>query len=1008
MARHFTFLTFLLFFNAVAYAQDMQRYNSYSYNVNEGLLQSTISEIAFDRDNFCWISFPNGLQKFDGVNFTNIPVQPGLPDDKFVRFFRTNSGDLLLSHPGGISRYVINSNRFVLVYKNQLPVTTPPQFMGQDGNIVYSCSETGRITAMDSRNFTVLTEKIAGITAFASGNGPVIKFSDNIINHRIGILANYKLYLWDLQQQQLVDSSASLPNISYYLLRLKNENELLYYTYKQSNALQLYSFTEKKTTPLFVAGKDEKKIHRCHIYKWQNKQLLSFNNQLFETDSTLQVLKSELVNLQNMPVAGNIGIAKIKEDNYGNLWLQTVSGGIKKINQNKHPLQYYGTQNKEANNIMCLLPDKANNRVLAGTVGNGLLVFDTLQHLIKHIKTLPGQSVPFTTNVIIKREDGEYLLFINGEKKIWQLTTNTESFSSINITTSIAAEKSGIHYFGNFLFQDKNRVIAQTQGRIYKVALAARQASEHEFTRAYTMSGLMYNDKVITHAGDALIFLDTATFSVLKTVPFPNTGYVRCFAKDRNGYIYIGSNKGIFKTDAEGNILSHLDKTDGLPDECIYAMAIDAAGMLWCSSNRGIFRINRDNSILHLRKEDGLQNNEFNTNTAAVAADGMLFFGGTNGISSFYPAAIKAIPDKIQILLTGISFNNRALYPDTAISTIDEIELSHDKNSLSFDFIAMGPDNPDAYVYQYQMEGIDKEWIQANKVQTIHYLLQPGKYVLKIYAASAFDQNAKALRQISITIQPPYWRTWWFRLLVSAACVSLLIWLVKLYDRNKYQKKLAELESERKIQLERERISRDLHDNIGAYANAVIYNTELLQKEQDAGERRELMNDLRFASKDIITSLRETIWALKKESYTAADCLLRIRNFVQPFGRYYQHIIFTVTGDAPPHMNLHCTHALNLVRIVQEAVSNAIKHSGATTVTVSSRTENGRWSITVSDNGKGFNKENSDQEYEGNGLSNMQQRAKDSGFELYIDSGAANGTAVTVLLQQGTPHSIYS
>lgn len=1000
MARHFTFIIFLLFFNAVAYAQAIQRYNCYSYNVNEGLLQSTISEIAFDRDNFCWISFPNGLQKFDGVNFTNIPVQPGLPDDKFVRFFRTNNGDLLLSHSGGISRYVINSNRFVQVYTDSSAAAFPSQFIGQDGNIIYSCSETGRITAMDSRSFTVLFHTMASIAAVASGNGPVIKFSDNIIHHRVGILANYKLYLWDLQQQQLVDSSASLPNISYYLLRLKNENELLYHNYKQGNALQLYSFAEKKARPLFVSGKDEKKIHRCHIYKWQNKQLLSFNNQVFETDSTLQVLKNELVNLQNMPVAGNIGIAKIKEDNHGNLWLQTVSGGIKKINPNKHPLQYYGTQNKEGNNIMCLLPDKANNRVLAGTVGNGLLVFDTLQHLIKHIRTLPGHLQPFTANVIVKKENGDYLLFVNGEKKIWQLSKNLASVSSTRITTSLPAEKSGIQYFGNLLFQDKNTVIAQAQGRIYKVRVGEMQVSEHEFTRAYTMSGIMYANTVITHAGDELIFLDTATFTAVKKVPFPNTGYVRCFAKDRQGHIYIGSNKGIFKTDAEGKILLHLDKTDGLPDECIYAMAIDEAGMLWCSSNRGIFRINSDNSILHLRKEDGLQDNEFNTNTAAVAADGMLFFGGTNGISSFYPSAIKAIPQKIQILLTGISFNNRALYQDTAISTIKEIELPHDKNSLSFDFIAMGPDNPDAYVYQYQMEGIDKEWIQANKVQTVHYLLQPGKYLLKIYAATAFDHNAKALRQLSITIHPPYWRTWWFRLLVSAACVVLLIWLVKLYDRNKYQKKLAELESERKIQLERERISRDLHDNIGAYANAVIYNTELLQKEQEAVERRELMNDLRFASKDIITSLRETIWALKKENYTAADCLLRIRNFVQPFGRYYEHIFFTVNGDAPPHMNLHCTHALNLVRIVQEAVSNAIKHSGASTVTVSSSTENSRWKIVVADNGKGFDKENIDQQYEGNGLSNMQQRAKDSNFELYIDSVQASGTTITVLLQQ--------
>lgn len=66
------------------------------------------------------------------------------------------------------------------------------------------------------------------------------------------------------------------------------------------------------------------------------------------------------------------------------------------------------------------------------------------------------------------------------------------------------------------------------------------------------------------------------------------------------------------------------------------------------------------------------------------------------------------------------------------------------------------------------------------------------------------------------------------------------------------------------MRLERERISRDLHDSIGAYANAVLYKSELLQQEENVNERNDLIKDLRFASKDIITSLRETIWALKK------------------------------------------------------------------------------------------------------------------------------------------------
>ena len=198
------------------------------------------------------------------------------------------------------------------------------------------------------------------------------------------------------------------------------------------------------------------------------------------------------------------------------------------------------------------------------------------------------------------------------------------------------------------------------------------------------------------------------------------------------------------------------------------------------------------------------------------------------------------------------------------------------------------------------------------------------------------------------------------------------------------------------MQLERERISRDLHDSIGAYANAVLYNTELLEQEKEIQLRTELMKDLKFASKDIITSLRETIWALKKDTYTASECLLRIRNFMQPFSRYYPNIQFKVEGHAPERKILHYTEALNLVRMVQEAVTNAIKHAEATQISVSSNPSPDLWEVSITDNGQGFNKESIMKSAAGNGLVNLQQRAKDSGFDLSIQTTPGNGTSIRI------------
>lgn len=360
-------------------------------------------------------------------------------------------------------------------------------------------------------------------------------------------------------------------------------------------------------------------------------------------------LGPEIVNFQNQPIGGNAAIAKLVEDNFGNICLSTVTAGIKKIIKNNYPVRYYGTLKKDDNNtILSIFPDKKNNRILAGTSGNGLLVFDTLQRLVKHIPSVPGDSTALSFNCIIKDNKGNYILFSNSNDKVWMLSADLSDVRQFP-ASSMSGQKLGIDYFGNPIYQDEKMAITQSQGRLYRTNFASSTCTQHEFTTSYTMSGLYYHGTIISHANDELIFLDAATFKELKKLPFKNTGAVRCFARDVTGNIFMGSNKGIFKIDSTGKMLSHLAKENGLPDECIYAMTLDEEGALWCSSNKGIFKVKSDNSILQLKKEDGLQENEFNTNVVAKAADGEVFFGGVNGLSSFYPSAISSFEEKDKI-----------------------------------------------------------------------------------------------------------------------------------------------------------------------------------------------------------------------------------------------------------------------------------------------------------------------------------------------------------------------
>ncbi len=969
-----------------AFAQAVSRYNSFSYSVNEGLLQTTISDIEIDKNNYCWISFPNGIQKFDGNSFINIPVQPGLPDDKYAKFFRCTNGDLLISHSLGISKYNSETDNFSLVYKPHISYDQTPVFIGAVQDTIYVYDEMGVIRAFDCASFKPLYEFKTNLPGSSFNTEQRPQFSSNIINHKAAMKIGSIVYLFDLREKKIIDQSVIESLIYSYTLRLKSEHEVLYYNHRIKNALQCWNFITKSNTQLPIQGKDEILINRSVIFPWQNKMLISFNNRLFETDSTLQVLRSELVNFQNEPVAGNAGIHKITEDNFGNLYLQTVNSGIRKITRNNYPIRYFGSLELKENNILSVLPDKKNNRILTGGIG-GLFIFDTLQRLIKQVITAPGVNRKFVPNGIIKAGDGGYIIFASGFNSAFHLDKDLVMLTPVSISSSFTPGKTHVEYFGNVLMNDGTKAIFQSQDKLYRIRFAGTTISEHQFSVAYIVGGLWYNNMIISHGMNELIFLDAGTFKEIKKIPFSEGAGIRCFTLDDSGSIYMGSNKGIFKIDTSGKILMRWNKTTGLPDECIYAMRFDKNGALWCSSNKGIFRIDKDGNLLQLTKQDGLQENEFNSNVMAVAEDGELYFGGINGVSSFHPHAIRSFDEKINLLFTAIKANNEPVSQKTAIYNIEKINLPHWQNSLSFDFVAMGNNNPDQYIYQYRFKGRDKEWEQNNGLQTIHYSLSPGKYNLQLYASRQFDQNADPMKELVIIIHPPFWKSWWFRSIVALLLFVAVSYFINQRNKARYNRRLQQIENETRLEKERHRISKDLHDSLGAYANAVLYNTELLEKENSEPKRIELIGDLKFASKDIITSLRETVWALKKEQYSAEECLVRIRNFVQPLTRYYQHIHFEIEGDAPASLVLHYAKALNVVRIVQEAVANSIKHASAKTIRITSvAIPDNKWNLSIQDDGAGFNVNELKDSEKGNGLDNMEHRAAEAGFVFSVQS----------------------
>ena len=241
---------------------------------------------------------------------------------------------------------------------------------------------------------------------------------------------------------------------------------------------------------------------------------------------------------------------------------------------------------------------------------------------------------------------------------------------------------------------------------------------------------------------------------------------------------------------------------------------------------------------------------------------------------------------------------------------------------------------------------------------------------------------------------------WLFGSALFVVMAAIIIWLVfKNNNRKQKIKMQLALGEEKRIaaqsiidaeEHERKRIAADLHDNIGAYASAIRADVEKITDNGIEKNNTSLQN-LQQHSQEIINSLRDTIWVLNKENITLTGISDRIKNYLNKLRPSYTHIQFHITEEIKNDARISSQHALNIFRIVQEAIHNALKHSNASNITININSAESIL-VKIADDGKGMS--NTAVNTEGNGLINMKARAKEAGMHLDIITQANEGTSL--------------
>ncbi len=265
-------------------------------------------------------------------------------------------------------------------------------------------------------------------------------------------------------------------------------------------------------------------------------------------------------------------------------------------------------------------------------------------------------------------------------------------------------------------------------------------------------------------------------------------------------YLWIGTlGGGLNRFHKPSETFVAYAEAHGVPSN-VNSILEDDAGGLWLGTNQGLVRFNPKTQRVDKRfhQSDGLQGEMFFRGSAVKTSEGRMWFGGTNGLNAFYPDQIKLNPYPPPVVLTAFKQGGEPLNIGKAPENLTEVILDWRQNFFEFEYAALNFTRPENNLYAYMLEGLDKDWYNAGHRRFGRYSgIPPGAYTLRIKGANNDGVWNETGVAVHITVPPPFWRTWWFYLIVVTGSMGVAASLIFLKIR---QLKLAKAAAEERVE----------------------------------------------------------------------------------------------------------------------------------------------------------------------------------------------------------------